>query len=191
MGTRPGLRNDSKDAEALEMSLALRLRPAVRPALGLLVAALTLTLLAAEGPAQAGGGAALAPEISLAAGINGIDAHTTLASLRGKPVVLAFWIPICPHCQMAASTLDALQRTYGAKGVQVLAVSHGKPWYVDSWLKQRGFRFGVGFDWSGFSAARYGVRSLPGVFLIGKDGTLRASGLASMDSAIRAELARP
>ena len=131
-----------------------------------------------------------APEIVLADGINGVSAQTTLASLRGSPVLLAFWIPICPHCQAAAGSLERLRRAYGARGLVVLAVSHGKKHYVDSWLRQRGFGFGVGFDWSGHSAARYGVRSLPGVFLVGKDGSLRASGLAGMDAAIQAELAR-
>jgi peroxiredoxin len=162
-------------------------RPCVARALALLVLAVPLPAAAAPGRVAA----LPAPEIVLADGLNGVTAQTTLASLRGRPVLLAFWIPICPHCQAAASTLERLRRTYEPHGLAVLAVSHGKKPYVDRWLRQRGFAFGVGFDWSGHSAARYGVRSLPGVFLIGKDGSLRASGLGAMDGAIRAELSRP
>jgi peroxiredoxin len=161
----------------------------VRPLL-LLVALGGALAAGGAGPAAAGAAPAAAPELTLADGINGVTAQTRLAALRGKAVVVAFWVPICPHCRGVASRLDRIRRTYGAADVQVLAVSHGKKPYVDAWLKEQGLSFGVGFDWTGRTAARYGVRALPGMFLVGKDGTLRASGADAGDAALRAELGR-
>jgi cytochrome c biogenesis protein CcmG/thiol:disulfide interchange protein DsbE len=156
----------------------------------LLAASVLASLAASRAPAQAGTAATPAPEITLADGINGVSARTTLASLRGKPVVVAFWIPICPHCQDVASALERIRTTYGPRGVEVVVVSHGKKPYVDAWLKRKGLAFGVGFDWSGHTAARYGVRSLPGLFLVARDGTLRASGIEAVEAALRADVVR-
>jgi cytochrome c biogenesis protein CcmG/thiol:disulfide interchange protein DsbE len=44
------------------------------------------------------------------------------ASLRGKAVYLNFFATWCPPCNEEAPTIDALQRTYGARGLQVVGV---------------------------------------------------------------------
>jgi hypothetical protein len=79
--------------------------PAPRPALARPWVALAVVgaaiLVAIPSSASAGPGSPYAanpaPEIVLADGINGVTAQTTLASLRGRPVLIALWIPICPH----------------------------------------------------------------------------------------------
>ncbi|MBI2688280.1 MAG: TlpA family protein disulfide reductase [Acidobacteria bacterium] len=45
-----------------------------------------------------------------------------LNSFKGKPLVLQFFSTTCPHCQKSAESLEKVLRTYGPKGVQVLAV---------------------------------------------------------------------
>jgi thiol-disulfide isomerase/thioredoxin len=42
---------------------------------------------------------------------------------KGKVVVLACILTTCPHCQVAVGMLSGLQREYGPRGLQVLAVA--------------------------------------------------------------------
>src|SRR5260370_39506278 len=42
---------------------------------------------------------------------------------KGKVVVLACILTTCPHCQAAIGMLSGLQREYGPRGLQVLAVA--------------------------------------------------------------------
>jgi peroxiredoxin len=148
----------------------------------LLAVALSLFVPA---PAQAGGGAA--PEIQLQDGLNGVSATTRLSGLKGKPVILVFWIPICPHCPIMAARAHRLHQHYASKGLQVISITHGKKRYVSQWLQQQGYNYGVGFDWSGVTAARYGVKMLPALFLIGKNGTQVPYG-NNIEAAIEREL---
>lgn len=46
-----------------------------------------------------------------------------LSQYKGKPVVLEFFSTTCPHCQKSAEVLEKALRTYGPKGVQVIAVA--------------------------------------------------------------------
>ncbi len=45
-----------------------------------------------------------------------------LASLRGKVVYLNFFASWCPPCNEEAPAIDALQREYGSKGLQIVGV---------------------------------------------------------------------
>jgi thiol-disulfide isomerase/thioredoxin len=44
-----------------------------------------------------------------------------LAALRGHPVLLFFWAHWCPDCKTEAPILASLQKTYGPKGLVVVA----------------------------------------------------------------------
>jgi len=46
----------------------------------------------------------------------------SLASLRGKVVYLNFFATWCPPCNEEAPAIDALQRQYGPRGLQVVGV---------------------------------------------------------------------
>lgn len=45
-----------------------------------------------------------------------------LASLHGKAIYLNFFATWCPPCNAEAPALDALQREYGSRGLQVVGV---------------------------------------------------------------------
>jgi thiol-disulfide isomerase/thioredoxin len=47
--------------------------------------------------------------------------RTTLAALRGHPVLLFFWAHWCPDCKTMAPMLASLMRTYGPKGLILVA----------------------------------------------------------------------
>lgn len=46
----------------------------------------------------------------------------SLASLHGKAVYLNFFASWCPPCNEEAPTLNALQKQYGSRGLQVVGV---------------------------------------------------------------------
>jgi len=47
--------------------------------------------------------------------------RTTLAALRGHPVLLFFWAHWCPDCKTMAPMLASLMKTYGPKGLTLVA----------------------------------------------------------------------
>jgi thiol-disulfide isomerase/thioredoxin len=50
-----------------------------------------------------------------------------LSDYEGQVVVLDFWATYCPPCLDEAPHLDALQRRYGAQGLQVIGLNVGGP----------------------------------------------------------------
>jgi thiol-disulfide isomerase/thioredoxin len=128
-----------------------------------------------------------APEIAITDGINGVTAATKIGDYKGSPVLLIQWLPLCPHCQAFMPEVQRLLKKYGPKGLKVLTITNGKKDYTAKFLSDRGWTFGVGFDWTGTTAQRYGVKGLPGKSLVGADGYLRIWD-GTLDQAIEAEL---
>lgn len=71
-----------------------------------------------------------------ASGSNSVNAQTftlldnqqvKLADYLGQVVVLDFWATYCPPCLEEAPHLDALQRRFGARGLQVIGLNVGGP----------------------------------------------------------------
>lgn len=147
----------------------------VRSVLAALVAVLPFL---APSAAQAGGNVLdgqPAPEIRLVDGMNGVTAGTTLASLRGKVVLLKFWLTGCPHCRASMPEFQGLHDRFGRSGVVCLSVVLDSVAGVSPYVRSQGFTFPVGCDPQGVSSDRYGVRNFPGNYVIGVDGIVRAS----------------
>jgi thiol-disulfide isomerase/thioredoxin len=70
----------------------------------------------------ASGGATLAQSFTLMD-----NQQAKLSDYEGKVVVLDFWATYCPPCLDEAPHLDALQRRYGAQGLQVIGLNVGGP----------------------------------------------------------------
>jgi cytochrome c biogenesis protein CcmG/thiol:disulfide interchange protein DsbE len=151
-------------------------RPRRRPLA--FVVALAAVALAGSTPARAGGtnlDGRPAPELSLACGLNGISPSTTLASLRGKVVLLKFWLTRCPVCRGTLPEFQDLHDRYGKSGVVVLGVVEDVAAGVSPYLKEAGWTFGVACDPDGRNAALYGVNHYPANYVIGIDGVVRSS----------------
>lgn len=135
---------------------------------------IALVTLVADSPVSAanrkGGKAA---EIEITDGINGVTAKTKLADYKGSPTLLVVWVPVCPHCRRIMPNVHNMHKKYGPKGLKVLTITHGKKYWVQKYLTDRGWSFGVGFDWRGTTARRYGMKRMPGIYLVGADGTRR------------------
>ena len=122
-------------------------------------------------PKPAEQGADMAPDFSLT------DVNTgknfTLASMRGKVVLVDFWATWCGPCRMAIPHLIDLQQQYKGKGLQVVGVSLDQqgPAVVKPFYQQWKMNYIVGVDDQGQVARQYGgIRSIPTAVLIDKHG---------------------
>jgi peroxiredoxin len=150
----------------------------MRTRFALFAAAAVLSSAVAAVPASASGmnlDGRAAPEIRLAAGLNGVTAATTLASLRGRVVCLKFWLTHCPICRGTLPEFQRLHERYGKSGVYCLSIVIDRPEGVAPYLREAGWSFPVGCDPEGTTSNQYGVHHFPGDYIIGVDGIVRSS----------------
>lgn len=71
-----------------------------------------------------------------------------LSSLRGNVVALLFVSTECPHCGTTCEVMDKLQKDYGARGFQPVAVAFNEMsmMLVPDFTKRRNLSFPVGYD---------------------------------------------
>jgi len=98
---------------------------------------------------------------------------TSLAALRGKPVLLTFWATSCPGCIEEIPLLSELYKTYAARGLQVIGVAMN----YDPEAQVRALRdrlkvpYPLALDKDGAVSAAMGtVRLTPTTFLLDPQG---------------------
>jgi len=96
--------------------------------------------------------------------------------LAGKVVLVDFWATWCGPCVKEIPNLVALREKYGRHGFEVLGISLDDDRdALDAFLTEQKLPWPV--LWSGKAtrdplAVRYGVRSIPCLFLVGRDGNV-------------------
>ncbi len=76
----------------------------------------------------------------------------TLASLRGKVVLIRFWLANCPYCRSSAPSLETFHRKYAERGLVVIGFHHPKRGeqrevvFVRRWAQTYGITFPVALD---------------------------------------------
>jgi len=112
-----------------------------------------------------------APAFSLQR-LNG-DGAVSLASLRGKAVVLNFFASWCKPCKQEAPALERVWRDYRSQGVVVLGIDTN-----DASSEARKFisAHGVTYPTVGGGdyglLGRYGIGNLPGSYVLNREGRL-------------------
>ena len=99
----------------------------------------------------------------------------TLASYKGKVVVLNFWASWCTPCRTETPLLERLQREIAAKGGTVLGVNYRDTTNdANAFAKEFGLTYPSLRDVDGNLAQDFGTRALPETFVIDKAGKITA-----------------
>jgi cytochrome c biogenesis protein CcmG/thiol:disulfide interchange protein DsbE len=97
----------------------------------------------------------------------------SLASLKGKAIVLNFWASWCAPCRDEAKALERAWDRYRRHGVVVLGVDQQD---VSSdaraFAKKHGMTYPLVRDGRGHVVAAYGLTGVPETFFVGRSGKL-------------------
>jgi len=118
----------------------------------------------------------------------------TLASFRGKAVVINFWSSECGPCKQEMPRLQSAAQRWAANGAVVVGVdtidSHRA---AQDFARKHGVNYPIGYDDVGELATRYGVAYTPTTFFVDRRGRIvkRVLGpvpTAELDTQIRRAL---
>jgi thiol-disulfide isomerase/thioredoxin len=106
----------------------------------------------------------------------------TLASLKGKVVLLDFWATWCGPCKAAMPTIQKLHEAYKDKGVVILGVN---TWEKNAdaardYMAKKKFTYGCLMNGDDLAKA-YGVVGIPTLVIIGKDGKVAMADMGLSD----------
>jgi peroxiredoxin len=101
--------------------------------------------------------------------------QVSLASLKGKVVMVNFWATWCVPCRQEMPHLQALYERYNSLGFELLAVNVEKnnAEGARKWLEETPVTFPVLFDPNNEVTKLYKVQTMPSTVLVARDGTMR------------------
>jgi len=120
----------------------------------------------------------------------------TLSGLRGKVVLLNFWATWCAPCREEMPAFSRWQRTYGARGLQIIGVSmDDEPGSVTQMLAQHPVSYPIVMGDAKLAASFGGVLGLPLSYLIDAQGRVVArfqgeANLPRMEATLKELLSR-
>jgi thiol-disulfide isomerase/thioredoxin len=120
----------------------------------------------------------------------------SVASDKGKVVLIDFWATWCGPCRMEMPNVIAAYQKYHSKGFDIIGVSldHDKAPLL-SYLKDQKITWPQYFDgqgWSNKLAVKYGIQAIPANFLLDANGKIIGKDLRGDDlgQAVAAALAK-
>jgi len=106
--------------------------------------------------------------------VTGDAGQLTLASLRGRPVVVNLWASWCDPCKEEAPILESIWTRYSPRGVVVLGVNTQD---ISSAARDFISRYKLTFpsvrDGTDGTQRKFGTAQLPETFVIDPDGKMR------------------
>jgi thiol-disulfide isomerase/thioredoxin len=114
------------------------------------------------------------------------DAALTLDGLRGRVVLVNFWVYSCGNCQRTVPSMVAFDRAYRARGLTVIGMHTPEfpPWSgehdranVARALARHGITYPNAQDNDAATWRLYGIRYWPSFVLIDRRGRIRFEGV--------------
>jgi thiol-disulfide isomerase/thioredoxin len=113
----------------------------------------------------------------------GAAAHT-LASYKGRVVLLNIWATWCAPCRAEMPAIERLHREFGPRGLQIVAVSidkAGDEKLIDDFVRDFHLSFEILHDPAGDIQEAYQTTGVPETFVLGKDGVIRKKVIGAAD----------
>jgi thiol-disulfide isomerase/thioredoxin len=120
----------------------------------------------------------------------------TIRDYRGDVVLLNIWATWCAPCRVEMPSIEALQRTYGPRGLHVVSVSVDDPG-TDSTIRAFASQYGLTFEilhdptvaamtptgdrTPGVIERTYQTTGVPETFVIARDGVIRKKVIGADD----------
>jgi thiol-disulfide isomerase/thioredoxin len=96
-----------------------------------------------------------------------------LEAYRGKVVVLSFWATWCPYCLKELPVLEGIQKVAGPDQVQVIAVNtEERSVFRKAEATLKTLTMKLAYDPGKTTAKSYGVKGIPHLVIIGRDGKI-------------------
>ena len=95
-----------------------------------------------------------------------------LSDLRGSVVVLDFWATWCGPCREELPIVEKLRTEFAGK-VQFLGINDEDRGTVAGFLKKHDYQLSVLMDGRKDVHRQYGIRSIPQLFVIDREGVIR------------------
>jgi thiol-disulfide isomerase/thioredoxin len=144
-------------------------QPGIKARSLVLAALTTLSLLAVDAHSAPGPGDIPPPDL----GVTSDGKPITLNDHAGQAVVISFWATWCPYCIKELPILERLQNVAGPRHLHVIAVNtEDYETFHRVARLMKSFQLELGRDFDGKAQAAYGVRGLPHMVIIGRDGRI-------------------
>ena len=111
-------------------------------------------------------------------------AARTLADYRGEVVLLNIWATWCGPCRAEMPSIEALHRTFGPRGLRIVAVSvddPGQQKVVRAFARELGLTFEILHDPTHDIQRAYQTTGVPETFVLGRDGVIRKKIIGATD----------
>lgn len=102
-----------------------------------------------------------------------------LAAMKDKVVLVDFWATWCGPCIGELPNVKANYEKYHAKGFEIIGISlDDDKAKLEAFVKKENIPWAQSFSGEGWQdpiASKYGIKGIPAMFLIGKDGKVAAA----------------
>jgi len=101
------------------------------------------------------------------------EGRVSLASLRGKAVVLNFWASWCEPCKEESKALESVWQEYRDENVVFVGIdARDAAGEARKFAERYGLSYPLAYDGPGETVGRYGVTGFPETWFVGRDGRL-------------------